>query len=285
VTPPSVWSEPHLGLRATILLCDASWDRGLPELNRCGAAEFTTRCDAVGCRRAFARVVVVLAGLVSGGWASAACGAWSEVTLVPQQPFEGARVALGTAGIGVATWEGLEATRALLSAAPDALFVASLGTPTSALRAASDDGPHLYMGGAMGTALAAAIGVADKRPDRRVVALLGDGETLMGVNSLWALAGIRPGNLLAAVLADGHYTITGGQRLGVPGRFAAVARALGLAAEVARSGDEVERAVGALARPALLEIRYDEREWPGPSPFVDPPVVRHRFEAAASARR
>ena len=58
----------------------------------------------------FARVVValVLAGLVSGGWASAAFGAWSEVTLVPQQPFERARVALGTAGIGVATWEGLE---------------------------------------------------------------------------------------------------------------------------------------------------------------------------------
>ena len=111
----------------------------------------------------------------------------------------------------------LEATRALLSAAPDALFVASLGTPTSALRAASDDGPHLYMGGAMGTALAAAIGVADKRPDRPVVALLGDGETLMGANSLWSLAGIQPGNLLAAVLADGHYSITGGQRLGVPG--------------------------------------------------------------------
>ena len=136
----------------------------------------------------------------------------------------------------------------------------------------------------MGTALAAAIGVADKRPDRQVVALLGDGETLMGANSLWALAGLQPGNLLAVVLADGHYSITGGQRLGVPGRFAAVAGALGLAAAVARSGAEIERAVGELARPALLEVSYDERDWPGPSPFVDPPVVRQRFEAAASAR-
>ncbi|MDX6466392.1 MAG: hypothetical protein QOI27_1432, partial [Gaiellaceae bacterium] len=27
-----------------------------------------------------------------------------------------------------------------------------------------------------------------------------------------------------------------------------------------------------------------EREWPGPSPFVDPPVVRWRFEANAVAR-
>jgi hypothetical protein len=29
-------------------------------------------------------------------------------------------------------------------------------------------------------------------------------------------------------------------------------------------------------------VRYDERSWPGPSPFVDPPVVRWRFEQAAN---
>ncbi|MGB2710475.1 MAG: hypothetical protein WBC33_03095, partial [Conexibacter sp.] len=48
------------------------------------------------------------------------------------------------------------AVRVLLDAAPDALVVSSLGTATSALRAVSDDGPHLYMGGSMGTALAVA---------------------------------------------------------------------------------------------------------------------------------
>ena len=45
-----------------------------------------------------------------------------------------------------------EAVAAALEAVPDALAVASLGTATSALRAASDDGPHFYMGGAMGCA-------------------------------------------------------------------------------------------------------------------------------------
>ena len=47
---------------------------------------------------------------------------------------------------------------AAVAAAPDALFVSSLGTATSALRLASDDGPHLYLGGAMGCGLAAALG-------------------------------------------------------------------------------------------------------------------------------
>ena len=106
--------------------------------------------------------------------------------------------------------------REVLAAAPGALVVSSLGTATSALRAASDDGPHLYMGGSMGTALAVALGVAEKRPARDVIALLGDGEAAMGAGSFWSLAGIAPANLLAIVLVDGHYTITGDQPLGVP---------------------------------------------------------------------
>ena len=174
-----------------------------------------------------------------------------------------------------------EIVRAVLRAAPGALVVSSLGTATSALRAASDDGPHLYMGGSMGTALAAAIGVAEKRPERQVIALLGDGEALMGAGSLWSLAGIAPANLLAIVLVDGRYTITGDQPLGVPAVFGDVAAALGLGAATAETLDEVDEHVGSLGRPALLEIRYDERTWPGPSPFVDAPVVRWRFEEAA----
>jgi thiamine pyrophosphate-dependent acetolactate synthase large subunit-like protein len=176
-----------------------------------------------------------------------------------------------------------EIVRSVLRAAPGALVVSSLGTATSALRAASDDGPHLYMGGSMGTALAAAIGVAEKRPERHVIALLGDGEALMGAGSLWSLAGIAPANLLAVVLVDGHYTITGNQPLGVPAGFGDVAAALGLNAAIARTLEEIDEHVGSLERPALLEVRYDERTWPGPSPFVDAPVVRWRFEAAARA--
>jgi thiamine pyrophosphate-dependent acetolactate synthase large subunit-like protein len=175
-----------------------------------------------------------------------------------------------------------QAVAALLRAHPDALFIASLGTATSALRSASGDGPHLYMGGSMGSALAVALGVAEKRPGRRVVAVLGDGESVMGAGSLWSLAGARPANLLAAVLVDGHYTITGGQSLGVPAVFADVARTLGLTAEVAAGEADAERRARELDLPGLLEIRYDERTWPGPSPFVDPPVVRARFEAAAT---
>lgn len=178
--------------------------------------------------------------------------------------------------------KAVDVARAVLAAEPEALVVASLGTATSALRAASDDAPHLYLGGAMGCALPAALGVADALPGRRVVALLGDGELLMGATALWSLAALAPANLLAVVLADGAYSITGGQPLGGPGRFAEVAATLGVASRRVESAEAVVEAAAALPRPALVEAAVTEVEWPGPSAFVDPAVTRHRFEQAAA---
>ena len=180
----------------------------------------------------------------------------------------------------------VDVARVALADAPDALFVASLGTATSALRSVSADGPHLYYGGAMGSALAGALGVADAVPSRRVVALVGDGELLMGASSLWAVSSLAPRNLVVVVLGDGHYSITGGQPLGVQTCFAEVANALpGLSGVRVSSIDELAAALAAIAAPGLVEAVIDDRSWPGPSPFVDPPSVRARFaENVASAR-
>ena len=179
-----------------------------------------------------------------------------------------------------------DAVRAAVDAAPDALFVSSLGTATSALRLASDDGPHLYLGGAMGCGLAAALGVADCRPERDVIAVLGDGDLLMGASSLWTLSGLGPANLLVLVLDDGRYSITGGQEIVGAGAFRAVAGAFpGVAAAEAATRDEVAEAVVALERPALLLARIGERAWPGPSPFVDPHTTRTLFTRNAQEPR
>ena len=61
----------------------------------------------------------------------------------------------------------------------------------------------------------------------------------MGAGSFWSMAGIAPPNLLAVVLVDGHYTITGDQALGVPAVFGDVAAALGLATATAYTRDEI----------------------------------------------
>ena len=71
----------------------------------------------------------------------------------------------------------------------------------------------------------------------------------MGAGSFWSMAGIAPPNLLAVVLVDGHYTITGDQALEVPDVFGDVAAALGLATATAYTPRrDLHRSQG--ARPA-----------------------------------
>jgi thiamine pyrophosphate-dependent acetolactate synthase large subunit-like protein len=169
---------------------------------------------------------------------------------------------------------------AIVEMLPQALCVSSLGTATSALRLASNDGPHFYFGAAMGSALASALGVAEALPDYQIVALLGDGELLMGAGTLWSLSAYRPPNLLSVVLSDGAYSITGGQPLSSLPRFVEVAQSL-VGIESVRVGkiEDLRRALLELKRPGLIEATLDEREWPGPSPFIDPAKIRLDFAA------
>ncbi len=173
-----------------------------------------------------------------------------------------------------------EVALAIVETLPTALCVSSLGTATSAVRSASGDGPHFYLGAAMGSALAAAMGVAEALAERLVVAVVGDGELLMGASTLWSVSAYRPRNLITVVLCDGVYGITGGQQLSAPPRFAAVAEAIGgIAALRARSALELRHALIDLERPSLIEAELTEHAWPGPSPFVDPARVRLAFAA------
>ena len=172
-----------------------------------------------------------------------------------------------------------DVAQVIIDTLPDALCLASLGTAVSALRVATNDGPHYYYGASMGSALAGAMGVAEAVPGRVVVALLGDGEMLMGAASLWSVAAYRPPNLIAVILSDGVYSITGGQQLMPRTRFSEVAKTIGgIDGTRVETADELSRALLELDRPALIEAVVTERIWPGLSPFVDPARVRIAFE-------
>ena len=100
-------------------------------------------------------------------------------------------------------------------------------------------------------------------------------------NALNALGSL--GNLLAVVLADGAYSITGGQPLVAETRFADVATSLpGLASATASTREDLARAVAETPRPGLVCAQLTEQVWPGPSPFVDPALVRSRFATTAN---
>src|SRR5437870_8511825 len=100
---------------------------------------------------------------------------------------------------------------------------------------------HLDIVGAMGAASTIALGLALAQPQRRVIAVDGDGSLLMQLGSLVTIAGAAPPNLFHFVFENGVYETSGSQPLPGEGRFdlADMARGAGYA-HVARFADAAQ---------------------------------------------
>jgi thiamine pyrophosphate-dependent acetolactate synthase large subunit-like protein len=110
------------------------------------------------------------------------------------------------------------------------LLVAGLGANARYLPHMTVTVPYLALPDAMGSAIPLALGVALARPDRRVVALEGDGSLLMNLGTLGTVGGARPSNFVVLIFRNRRYESSGGQALPpVDVDFAAVARAAGFA--------------------------------------------------------
>jgi thiamine pyrophosphate-dependent acetolactate synthase large subunit-like protein len=100
----------------------------------------------------------------------------------------------------------------LLKLRGNALVVPGLGSPTWDIFAAGDSADYLYSWGGMGLAVPTALGIALAQPNRRVLALTGDGEMMMGIGSLAVVADQAPKNLGILVLDNEKFSETGRQR-------------------------------------------------------------------------
>jgi thiamine pyrophosphate-dependent acetolactate synthase large subunit-like protein len=101
---------------------------------------------------------------------------------------------------------------------------------------------NFYMLGSMGLAAPIAMGVALAQPERRVIALEGDGSLLMQLGCLSTIAAQAVRNLTIVIWDNGIYQITGGQ--GTPAATArtdmvAIARASGIVS-ASWAADEAE---------------------------------------------
>lgn len=180
----------------------------------------------------------------------------------------------------------LDALVAALDPARD-LLVAGLGANARYLPHLPVRAPHFALCDAMGAAIPLGLGMALARPDRRVIALEGDGSLLMNLGTLATVAASGARNLTACVFVNHHYESSGGQRLpAVRADFAAVGRAAGLptAERVAGAGDLPAALARAAAGPALLVLPtvYDHDE--AVPPYSErPEEIRVNFSRALTA--
>jgi thiamine pyrophosphate-dependent acetolactate synthase large subunit-like protein len=142
--------------------------------------------------------------------------------------------------------------------------IGGIGNTNFDLWAAGRRPQNFYMLGSMGLAFPIALGLALAQPERRVIAIEGDGSLLMQLGSLATIAERAPGNLTLLVMDNGAYQITGGQKTATfhGADLVAIARGCGLANSNWAVDAEnfeylIERALMA-DRPHLIAAKIDD---------------------------
>lgn len=175
---------------------------------------------------------------------------------------------------------------ALLKNRKDTLVVSGLGSPTYDLHATGDRDDNFYLWGAMGGAALIGLGLAQAQPGKRVIALTGDGEQLMGLGGIATIGVARPRNLDIVVIDNQHFGETGMQasHTGRGVDLTAIATACGFAAAATlRTLEEVQRLATQMAGPAdgprLFVIKVRAENPPRSLPSRDAVFIKNRFRA------
>jgi thiamine pyrophosphate-dependent acetolactate synthase large subunit-like protein len=171
------------------------------------------------------------------------------------------------------------AVPALIGRHQDFLFVTGLAGTARDIAALTQDGTHIYtMAGAMGGAVMIGLGLALARPDKRVLAVTGDGELLMNVGALATVAILNPANFAVLCVDNGHYGETGYQKSHT---------SLGVDLEKMAAGAGIERTRTVGAESELAEGARMLRDGNGTAFVVlkvtptDPPAYKRNFDLAA----
>ena len=168
----------------------------------------------------------------------------------------------------------------------DALVVPGLGAPTWDAAAAGDHPLTFQMWGAMGGTAMIALGLALAQRQRRVIALPGDGDMLMGIGSLATIGTQGPPNIVVAVIDNERYGETGMQEThtarGVDLEGIARASGFGKTATV-YTMQELEAAMPLVYEaqgPVFIVIKVTTDPVPNVLPPRDGAWLKHRFRQA-----
>ncbi|HLJ05203.1 MAG TPA: thiamine pyrophosphate-dependent enzyme [Acetobacteraceae bacterium] len=168
--------------------------------------------------------------------------------------------------------------------------IGGIGNTNFDLWAAGRRPQNFYMLGSMGLACPIALGVALAQPQRKVIALEGDGSILMQLGALATVAARGQKNLAIAIMDNGTYQITGGQLTSTEqgADIVAIARGAGIT-QSAWAADEsaFEELIDLAIRedgPWLIGCRID-REKPVDTTERDPPRIRDQFMRGLGVKR
>ena len=179
-----------------------------------------------------------------------------------------------------------EAFKILSELITDQLVVTGIASQTTFWYQAKHRPENLYLRGPMGLAPAIGLGVAMAHPQRRVVAIEGDGSMLMGLTSLTAVAHLQPKNYTIICVDNGLYEGGGqGKTIGA-GKIDFVKTVQGMGIAMAESvtdpGEFKNRAAEYLNadRCGFLHTVIAPRKEKLQAPMLKPYEMKHQFLSA-----
>jgi thiamine pyrophosphate-dependent acetolactate synthase large subunit-like protein len=134
------------------------------------------------------------------------------------------------------------------------------------------------------------LGLALARPEKRVLAITGDGELLMNLGALATIAVMNPANLSIVCVDNGHYGETGYQKshtsLGVDLEKIAIGAGIKMTRTIGRAEEipDGARLLRAGNGTAFVLLRVKPTDPPGFKRNMDPAACRIRFKTALQAQ-
>lgn len=173
----------------------------------------------------------------------------------------------------------IDALKAVIDERGNDLIVCNIGDPSRELFSLCDRPNQFYMLGSMGLASSIGLGVALARPQKRVVAIDGDGAVLMNLGTLATIANQGLENYLMVIIDNGVYGSTGGQATYTAGPvdLAAMARGAGVK-EVRKVEDEGDLAATLRTMASgVLVVKVDRIGVESPNIELEPREIADRF--------
>lgn len=181
-------------------------------------------------------------------------------------------------------------TRRLVARLSDEAVVGGIGNTNFDLYCAGRRPQNFYMLGSMGLAIPIALGIAIAQPRRRIIALEGDGSLLMQLGCLATVAARKPKNLVAVVMDNGAYQVTGGQAtvaVAAGADYVAMAKACGWRQSVwAEDEADFEATIDRALKedgPWFIAVRIDDKPAAGYTDR-DPARITDRFMQGIETR-
>ena len=161
--------------------------------------------------------------------------------------------------------------------------VSGIGTSTWDLMSTGDEKNNFGFIGAMGQALPFALGLSIAQPDKKILLITGDGDTLMSLGSMATIANHPMSNLTVLVMDNESYVETGSQPTATAGKTNLELIAKGSGIENSYTIDSERDDY------KILKTIYEEK---GPSlvvikckPIATPLVFPHSFDGVTAINR